>query len=423
MLSTDGNCRAMSQDTGSEGSPPLEPPPRVATAFDGTGKEYYFKPGELLVAREDVGRVQALLHRTEILSESPESDQLGNVVRLILGGVTAAGLDAVQSLPQLVEDLRSEGPTPPVVGPNHYFHGHTHASWHTGKAAVPHPAPPHRDIPHHPNLPGRGIRVAVVDTGAENRWFPGTIRGPGDSVTLHGPGDSVTRATDGSLAADAGHGTFVTGVVLQHAPGAEVVVVPVLVDNFTDEAALTQVLLDLPDDIDVLNLSLGCYTAGDLPPTGLQSAIDTLRERNPRLVVVASAGNDGWNRPCYPAALKGVIGVAALDADRASKAEFSNFGPWVDAAAPGQDVDSSFLDWDGPVQQLTNGRGDGIRHDFDGWATWSGTSFAAPAVAGAIAALASTGLGALVAADVLIHGAGVPRLPGLGAILDPPVYA
>ena len=49
--------------------------------------------------------------------------------------------------------------------------------------------------------------------------------------------------------------------------------------------------------------------------------------------------------------------------------------------------------------------------------------FAAPAVAGAIAALASTGMGASAAADVLIHGANVPRRPGLGAILNPTVYA
>jgi subtilisin family serine protease len=298
-----------------------------------------------------------------------------------------------------------------VVGPNHFFFGHTHNRWHG--TTPPNPADAHRAIPTRPDLPGHGTRVAILDTGATNGWFPSTVSGPPDAVT---------EAGDGSLALDAGHGTFVTGVVLQHAPGADVVVAPVLVGNFTDEVSLVEALLALPEDIDVINLSLGGYTAGDLPPVGLQSALETLRERKPDLVVVASAGNDGWSRPSSPAALKGVIAVAALGADRHTRAAFSNFGPWVDAAAPGQDVDSSFLEWDGPIQ-LENGVGDGVKHDFDGWATWSGTSFAAPAVAGAIAALASTGMGASAAADRLIHGAGVRRLPGLGAILDPPVYA
>ncbi|NUR57150.1 MAG: S8 family serine peptidase, partial [Catenulispora sp.] len=65
------------------------------------------------------------------------------------------------------------------------------------------------------------------------------------------------------------------------------------------------------------------------------------------------------------------VAVAALadpgGQNAAERASFSNYGWWVDAAAPGQNVVSTFLD--------------------DGYAAWSGTSFAAPYVCGRIAAL------------------------------------
>jgi hypothetical protein len=405
MLRTEHDERRVMIDVQDEVPHPMEAPPGVVSACEGTGKEYFFTPGELLVAAEDLQRVLEFLREGNIRRplEITAQQEVGNVVRLTVGG-----LDDAVSIPRLVEELRNLGPKAPVVGPNHFFFGQNHVWWHS--AEPPNPAASREPIPDRENLPGRGTLVAVLDTGARNPWFPATVSGAADPVT---------EAPDGSLAVDAGHGTFVTGVVLQYAPGAEVVVVRVLNDNnFSDEANIAQALLDLPGNVDVVNLSLGGYTAGDTPPVAIESALETLRDRNPDVVVVASAGNDSWNRPAYPAALKGVIGVAALDARGFDRAPFSNFGPWVDAAAPGQDVNSSFLYWDGLVQ-----RGDGLKHDFDGWATWSGTSFAAPAVTGAIAALASTGLGASTAAHVLIHGPNVHRRPGLGAILDPPVFA
>jgi subtilisin family serine protease len=71
-----------------------------------------------------------------------------------------------------------------------------------------------------------------------------------------------------------------------------------------------------------------------------------------------------------------VIGVGALD--RAGPAWFTNFGSWVDACAPAVNVVSTFFD---PITEQFPGRPD---RRFDGWARWSGTSFAAPKVAGAI---------------------------------------
>ena len=62
-----------------------------------------------------------------------------------------------------------------------------------------------------------------------------------------------------------------------------------------------------------------------------------------------------------------------------SQAWFSNFGPWVDACAPGVDVVSTFFD------EFDEVLPDRPPREYRGWARWSGTSFSAPKVAAAIA--------------------------------------
>ena len=88
---------------------------------------------------------------------------------------------------------------------------------------------------------------------------------------------------------------------------------------------------------------------------------------------MAAAGNEGSCVEQYPAALASVIGVAGLGPT--GPAEWSNYGPWVDACAPGTDIVSSFFaKFDGDLPRINGIDSD----DFDQWATWSGTSFAAP---------------------------------------------
>src|SRR6185312_7712275 len=89
------------------------------------------------------------------------------------------------------------------------------------------------------------------------------------------------------------------------------------------------------------------------------------------VLVVASAGNDGSENVLYPAAASTVLAVSATDGSNAP-ASFSSYGPYVDVAAPGVDITSSW--W-----SVANG---------NGYATASGSSASAPLVAGAAAIVA-----------------------------------
>jgi hypothetical protein len=110
--------------------------------------------------------------------------------------------------------------------------------------------------------------------------------------------------------------------------------------------------------------------------------------RKPPLLVVP-AGNQGMANPRYPAAMNWrfpgeypwVIGVASLSA-ALNRSQWSNFGEWVSCAAIGEHVHSTFL---APGQPWAPEEAPGAQQDYEGWATWSGTSFAAPKVAGLLA--------------------------------------
>jgi serine protease len=121
----------------------------------------------------------------------------------------------------------------------------------------------------------------------------------------------------------------------------------------------------------VINLSLG----GPRNARVLQSAIDYAISRG--VVVVAAAGNTG-GRVQYPGASDGVIGVSATNSSD-KLAPFSSRGEGVDIAAPGVNV----------VQQTVCNRGRDKCERFPGY---SGTSMAAPHVAGAAALVVSMGV-------------------------------
>lgn len=79
---------------------------------------------------------------------------------------------------------------------------------------------------------------------------------------------------------------------------------------------------------DAINMSFG----GPGFSQTLQDALSAARDAG--VILVAAAGNDNSDTPAYPAAMQGVIAVSATDAND-QKAPYSNFGDWVDLAAPG----------------------------------------------------------------------------------------
>jgi len=254
--------------------------------------------------------------------------------------------------------------------------------------------------------PGVGVRVGVVDTRlATHPWLAGGYVASAADLRVPRPGAPIPWTAD--------HATFVTGLVLRSAPGAVVVLRGGLNDDAKQDSwSIARAIADLgSSSADVVNLSFGCATDDGQPPLVLSAAIASL---GPRTVVVAAAGNHGevdegsGPSPSWPAALDNVVAVGALDGSR--RARFSPEAPWVDAMAPGVGVAS-----------ICDVNRDG-KSDF---ARWSGTSFAAATVSGAIAARITPAMSAVAAWQELKDGpakdpAGRPKISPPGPKNWPP---
>jgi hypothetical protein len=103
--------------------------------------------------------------------------------------------------------------------------------------------------------------------------------------------------------------------------------------------------------------------------------------------VVAAAGNNGDSRPFWPAAFGDVLAVGAAEnkGGNWNRADYSNYGPWVDVTARGTNLHSTFAYGKTKVAAgPTISRLDPTI-TFNGWAAWDGTSFATPITAAMIA--------------------------------------
>nr|WP_240188815.1 S8/S53 family peptidase [Nakamurella flavida] len=264
------------------------------------------------------------------------------------------------------------------------------------------------------------MAVAVIDSGVTaiprtDGWLTGLATGtntdPLDAFPLDAP--------DGYLDFGAGHGTFVAGIVQQIAPSADIRVLRAVdSDGIGSEVTVAVAMLRAAaDGARILNLSLGSETEDDQPPPALRVALDLLAERHPDVLVVAAAGNSDSTHPCWPAAFRDVVAVGALGVDR-RRAPYSNHGHWVDCATVGSGVLSTYVEGTENPQLSPAVDPSPDTYGPDPWATWTGTSFAAPQIVGALARL----LGAdptltprAALREVLSRG--VP-VPGLGVAVE-----
>jgi hypothetical protein len=221
-------------------------------------------------------------------------------------------------------------------------------------------------------------------------------------------GDLLAPGADSFTEFD-GHCTFVASCILRQAPHAELYLRHVLdhEGNGTAWHAAVAIAEMAQLGLDVVNLSFGEFmTDDDTAPAVLAAAI---RCFGPETVVVAAAGNNGYadqHRPegtprgvtsataAYPAALPGVVGVGAINADGKLAPFTPNPAPWISLYARGVDLTEAYLrgnvaivvsrDADGKVTETRE-------QPFHGTANWAGCSFAAGIVTGAIAAGAVPG--------------------------------
>ncbi|MDQ3091537.1 MAG: S8/S53 family peptidase [Actinomycetota bacterium] len=246
-----------------------------------------------------------------------------------------------------------------------------------------------------PSLPppgdGEPIRVAVIDTGIADQqrsdgWLTGLVRS--DNVD---PLDELP-SPNGFLDLGAGHGTFVAGVIQQVAPGAEIAVYRGLDSDGAGSMADTACAMvrAVRQGAQILNLSFGLEALDDQPPVALEVALEIINEIAAETgreapLIVAAAGNFGRARPVFPAAFPfpNVVAVAGLTQGFAP-AQWSSRGSWVDCSTLGEGIWSTYVK--GSESPIIDPKPD--KFGDDAWALWTGTSFAAPQIAGAVAKVA-----------------------------------
>lgn len=206
------------------------------------------------------------------------------------------------------------------------------------------------------------IIVAVVDTGIDL-----------DHPDLH---DKIVQGynainSDNEPHDDVGHGSHVAGIIAANVDNQQGVagmswynkIMPIKVLDESGAGSAYHVAQGIIWATDhgasVINLSLGNYVDSQF----LHDAVRYAYDRG--VVLIAASGNDNTSKPGYPAAYPEVFAVAATDYKN-ERAIFSNYGDYIDVAAPGEHIASTYM----------NGQ----------YAALSGTSMATPHVS-ALAAM------------------------------------
>ena len=212
---------------------------------------------------------------------------------------------------------------------------------------------------------GQNVKIAVIDSGvASHDDLSGNV------LTGYNYLDNSTDTKDAF-----GHGTFVSGIIASlddgkgivgASPDAKIVPLKCFDQKTTNVSVICRAIYGAVDDYGckVINMSFGLAEDSEF----LRKAIDYAAQKG--VIMVAAVGNYGKTDLLYPAAYENVIGVGAVDKD-GKVSDISQHNQSVFVTAPGVNVIST------------------SHKDKSGYVAGTGTSYAAPFVTAAAAALLS----------------------------------
>ncbi len=212
---------------------------------------------------------------------------------------------------------------------------------------------------------GYGIKVAVIDTGLDTAHpaFTGSLA---PSTEWKDFVDGDTNPMEVSGGNGYGHGTGVAGIILQVAPKATILPIRVLDTNGMGDSDKVIAAIDwaVQKGAKVINLSLGTNE----PVAALKTMVSYANQMG--IFVITSAGNAGTTSMTYPAAdahnalySDKLFSVGSVN-NSGSRSSFSNYGSALKFTAPGEQIYSAY-----PANQSAH---------------MTGTSFAAPIIAGSV---------------------------------------
>jgi len=297
------------------------------TFFNARDREAF----EALAARYGIRILDRLAAANALRIAAPDAAALRALLKAAPAPLTVLPNIRVR-LPPLPEGPGMEAPATPYAG-----FGTGALAW----LGVPAPQPTW----------GRGVRVAVLDTGIPAN-FDGRV-----TTRLDLTGEGLGSARHGGAVA-----SLINGLQGM-APGTELLDIKVLPDRGSGDAfTLAKGIIEAVDrGAGIINISAG--TRGDSPV--LLAAVAYALERN--VLLVAAVGNDGLPGISYPAGYDGVVAVGGVDA-AGRHLYFSNTGTALDLSAPGIGI------------AVPSAEADGL-------SAFSGTSAAAPFVTAAAALL------------------------------------
>lgn len=232
---------------------------------------------------------------------------------------------------------------------------------------------------------GKGVRIAVIDTGIlphpalDKNILYIDLAELGEGATSHSHATSVASLI-------AGNHPNLLGV----APGADLISIRVADETgYSNSFLLAQGIMEaVQNGAQIINISMGSNNSSALINNAIQFAIDN------GAVIVASPGNDGLSQAASPARHPDVVSVGAVDA-LGQHLNFSHTDDDLSASAPGLQVTAAY-----PGELVTE---------------FTGTSASAPLFSGAIAAVMSespTPISAQEAIDILIATSNEAGEPG-----------